>query len=717
MARSGGITVENNFTKGLITEYTAMNFPENAVTDTDNCVYSELGTVTRRLGIDYEENYTVRSLAALGGTTSPNQTFAEFRWFSVGNDGTTTFVVQQMGYTIRFFTDEGGISPNLKSFSINLLNYRTTGSTAQQVLDSNCQFTNGDGYLFITHPVCHPLYISYDADTDTIDVEQISIKIRDIEGLDEDVENDERLTTINNTHTYNLYNQGWATIIPTASGGSEMQALAYWDAVRTDYPSNADVWWLYKGSRGWVAFAPGLNPDDGVSPSSIQRGNSPAPRGHYIYDAFDVDREEKSGVTSIPGQSAGAARPRSCAWYAGRVWFSGVKSSKYSSSLYFSQLVEGPKQFGRCYQQNDPTSEVAFDIIDTDGGVIKLPLVEEVVAMKVLGDSLVVLATNCVYVVSGTANDSFKTTNYTVRYITSVGARSDLSVVEAEGALIWWNYDGIYSLTVTANGPEVTNISKQTIQSFLTDIPTNNISYVKGVYNRREQIIRWVFSDEEDAAYSYNRILDLNLASKAFYPHTIGTALAPRVCGLLTVYGESLTMGTELVVDALGDTVTDSTGDTTIDTEEFSGSREIFKFVITGLISGGNGGITYGELKNSDNVDWESFNAVGESYSSYGISGYRVRGEMLRHFTSTPVAFVMKNVTGGSCLVSGIWNYGERQSLKQELYRTPTSVSNYIRRLNIRGRGKSFQIKFESVENAPFSLIGWSTFDTGGSQP
>lgn len=33
MPRSAAITVENNFTKGLITEFTAMNFPENAITE------------------------------------------------------------------------------------------------------------------------------------------------------------------------------------------------------------------------------------------------------------------------------------------------------------------------------------------------------------------------------------------------------------------------------------------------------------------------------------------------------------------------------------------------------------------------------------------------------------------------------------------------------------------------------------------------------------
>lgn len=721
MARSGNITVENNFTRGLITEYTAMNFPENAVTEADNCVFSELGAVSRRPGIDYESSASVLSYQTLrnAGDSSIsylNTTWVEFKWFSVNNDGAVTFVVQQINSTIRFFESSNTISTGLKPFSIDLYTYRTAGVTRAQISAKPCQFTTGDGYLFVTHPLCNSIYVSYNSDTDTITVGEIDIEIRDIEGLDEDVPEDERPTVLTDVHKYNLYNQGWSAEIPTAAGGATFVALQAWDNIRTDFPSNADVWWLYKGSRGWVNFAYGLNPDDGVSPESLRRGNSPAPRGYYIYDAFNIDRSDKSGIPGLTGQSSGSARPSACAWYAGRVWYSGVNSSKYASSLYFSQLAQGPRQFGRCYQQNDPTSEVTFDIVDTDGGVIKLPLVERVVAMKVLGDALVVLATNCVYVVSGTANESFKTTNYTVQYITNIGALSGLSVVEIEGALVWWNQNGIYSMANGPNGFEVTNISKQTIQSFFDAIPTDNIEYVKGVYNRREQIVRWVFSTGA-ARYIYNRALDLNLASKAFYPHTFDETATPRICGLLSIAGETLLETEDLVTTSTG-VVTDSVDDTYVIRYERSGPKEIFKFVLTGAIFAGSGGYTFGEMNNFSNVDWEVANGTGVSYSSYGLSGYRIRGEILRKFNSTPIAFTIENIDNSSCLVSGVWDYGARQSLKQELYRdTATAIDYIVRRVKVRGKGRSLQIKFESVGNAPFALVGWSSFDTGGTQP
>jgi len=709
MARSGNITLENNFTKGLITEYTAMNFPENAVTDTENCVYNELGAVTRRLGIDYEPNAVI---AASSSTTS--STFTEFRWSSVGNLGSITFICQQIGSRIYFYstgTDgAAALSGGLKSFNVNMVAYALPGVTQPQIAAQVCQYTTGDGFLFITHPLCEPIYVQYNEATDNISVAKITIEIRDVEGVEDNLALEQRPSTLSNLHKYNLFNQGWYGVTKTGAS-NEQNPLEFWDSRRVDFPSNADIFWLYKNAEGILS---------NTQINAVHIGNTPAPKGHYIYNAFNINRSMVSGIPGLPTKTAGNTRPSTCQWYAGRVWYAGMQANSFASTLYFSQLTEGPLQFGKCYQLNDPTSETSFDLIDTDGGTIELPLIERVITMRVIGDTLVILGSNAIYTISGTANESFKTTNYTVRYISATGVVSPLSVVEAEGALLWWNYDGLCSLTLSPDGSAaVENISKQTIQSFIDAVPANNLIYVKGAYNKREQTVRWIFSKEEDLTYEYDHILDLNLASKAFFPHQIDKTLAPRVVGLFTTFGTISVQVEEDVVDELGATVTSGGGDDVIVTRAVGrGSREVFKFTTIGLIfTGPANGFTFSELRNTDYVDWQTSDGVGVSYSSYGLSGYRIRGEMLRAFNSTPVAFVMKNIVGSSCLISGIWDYGARQSLRQELFRATVDVSNIVRRLKIRGKGKSLQIKFESVGNAPFNLVGWSTFDTGGTQP
>lgn len=714
MARGATITVENSFTQGLITEFTAMNFPENAVTDTDNCIYSEFGRVTPRPGINFENDYEVH---AMSGLSSNPDTFVEFKWPSVGNLGTVTFLVQQVGDTLHFFAEsDPSLSANKKSFTVDLTDFATAGQTAGTIAASPCQFTTGRGYLFVVHPNCEPFYVSYNSEDDTISTEEIEIKIRDMGGVDDGLEPDDRPDSLTDLHKYNLFNQGWYATARVQGTGVPQQVLSNWASRRDDYPSNSDVWWIYKNANDAADFAP----NDGY----VERfavGNTPAPKGHYIYDAFDIDRTAMTDIPGLPSETAGSARPSAVCFYAGRVWYAGTRANKYSSRLYFSQLIEGDVQFGDCYQINDPTSETVFDIIDTDGGTIDLPLIERVVALQVIKDSLIIIGTNAVYAISGTDNGSFKATDYTVKYISSVGGVSHLSVVEAEGALFWWNYDGIYALSTDQMGLNFTvgSISKQTIKTFLEDIPTENRQYIKGVYNKREQIIRWIFSDDDEiTGYVYNRILDFNAISRAFYPHSITMSLAPRVSGLINIGGQRSVSSTEVVTDnALADVTNNAAEDVEVTVIEFSPVAETFKFLITGSISSGSSGLTYGEMNDIRNKDWVSFDETGTSYSSYGISGYRVRGDFLRSFNATPIVFIVKQMDEGSLLVSGIWDYGFRETSTHQLYLTRPEVDHIIRRVKLRGKGRSLQIKFESVGSAPFELIGWSSFDTGGTQP
>src|SRR6267154_156931 len=90
-------SVENNFTKGLITESTGMNFPENAATDTDNCTYTLIGDVTRRLGIDHEVNRVLNSISRT------SKAINTYKWNNVGGDGLTQLVVEQVGSTLYFY--------------------------------------------------------------------------------------------------------------------------------------------------------------------------------------------------------------------------------------------------------------------------------------------------------------------------------------------------------------------------------------------------------------------------------------------------------------------------------------------------------------------------------------------------------------------------------------------------------------------------------------
>lgn len=711
MARGAAITVENNFVRGLVTEFTAMNFPENAVTEGDNCVFSELGFVTRRLGMEYENGRQIHTMTSL--SSNPN-CFVEFKWASVDTNGATTFLVQQVGDKIHFFAvlSNGALSANKKSFSIDLSTFAVGGASAATISGKPCQFTSGKGFLFVVHPNCSPFYVEYDSGTDSITTTAISIEIRDFERLDDGLDIDTRPTTITNLHKYNLYNQGWGSRV-SISGASNAIAFEYWDSNRSDFPSNADIFWLFKNSSNEFRVS-------NVFDRNV--GNTPAPNGHFIYDAFNIDRTAKTGFSGLPTLASDGARPSSIAFYAGRIFYAGTPKAKFSDKVYFTQIVEGPAEFGACYQRNDPTSDNIADLLDNDGGVLSLPLIDSVVGLKVIGDVLVVMATNGIYTITGTQQGPFKATDYTVTYVSSIGASSHLSLIEVDGGLLWFNNDGIYALARDNIGNfGVTNASKNTIQTLINSIPSANISFVKGAYNRKDQLAQWLFSDDDAlTGYKYNRILEFNIISRAFYTHTIDTTLAPRISGIITLGGQrKITMLENVTDNALAVVTTNAAANVQVEVDTFVPSTELFKYTTTGLISSGTSGLTYSELWNTDLIDWETFNSIGVAYTSYGISGYRVRGDFLRPFNSTPVTFIVKYLGDaiGRCIVAPIWDYGFRIGSDNELYLTRPEVDYIVRRVKLRGKGKSLQIRFQSVGNNPFNLVGWSTFDTGGTIP
>lgn len=705
MARGATITVENSFTRGLITEYSAMNFPEDAVTDGDNVVFSELGKVRRRPGINLE---TGAHSYALGPLTAYPGVYTEYRWDSVGGQG-LVFLVQQVGATIRFFeVTDGALSGGLKAFNVNLLSFKTNVSN-ETVAENYCQFAAGKGYLFIVHPFCDPIAVKYNNDDDSIETTRIEIQVRDFERLDDGLDTDERPKSLTNIHKYNLYNQGWYFNAIVHGDNSPRNVLTAWDAQRSDFPSNADIWWVYKDGQE-IAYFGAARTEGKIGPSQVTMGNTPAPNGHYIYSAWLLNRTALTGISGLPTKTAGVNRPSAIAFFAGRIFYAAVSADGYADKLFFTQIIESDDQFGKCYQINDPTSETIFDLLDTDGGVIDLPLISKVSALQVLGDALIVLGTNGCFAIRGSDNGPFRATDYTVEYVSEIGTASPQSIVNVDGNLIWWNYDAIYALGKDQIGVsfQVQNISKPTIQSIVDSIPPDNKQSIKGVYNKKDRIVQWLFNDQfEPPDFYYNRILELNVVSNAFYTHTISEGSNKKIVGLISISGSKASTVPD-VVRALDNTiVTDLSGETVV-TEKLVSTPNVEVFKYTTLT---DDKLTYSNQVD-EHRDW------GSSFNSFFESGYRIRGELLRKFNSTPIAVTLEWLEDGDLIIQGIWDYGARKTTKQSLYLRKTDIGDYfIRRVKLRGKGRSFQLRFESVGDAPFSLVGWSTFDTGGQVP
>lgn len=712
MVRQANVSVQNNFIRGLITEATELNFPQNACTSTENCVFEQKGTVRRRLGFEFEENHTTQVI------NRQDSVIKSFLWKDVLGDGTQTFVVVQDGNTLRFYDTKGGvtdaISDSLLLDTVDLTTFSPAGS--EEPKTNECEFAEGLGFLFVTHPNLEPFYVQYNASTTLFTETQITIQERDFEGLDDTFEISFRPTgtyaSQSANYRYNMDNQGWYF--------DNRSAIASWDTARTDLPSSSDIWWFFK------------NANDDFDTTLIDKrvlGNTRAPKGHFLLNVFNKDRSTESGIAGITTESTGANRFSTNAFFAGRVWYSGLQSGANSSKLWFSQIIENDRQIGRCYQANDPTSEQTFDLLDSDGGVIQIPDAGNIIKLFALRSALLVFSANGIWAISGSTNNfgqstAFKATDFVVSKISSIPTLSATSFVDVEGFPVWWNSDGIYTLTEgQAGGFQVNSLTDDTIREFFLAIPLFSKQRARGAYNSIEKKVHWLYRTTQalDALESHNfdGVLTFNTITAAFSPWVLNQSNQVQLNDVLVLEVPTSPFTTELVTDNSLAQVTNNAGDPVIIT--VAGNliqTPVFKYLVS-YLDGNDHRLTFAEERDVSYKDWSQLEAgVGIDYSSFFKTGYLLDGQALRFFQPNYVIVFLETELLSSCLMQGVFDYSSsgasgKESVRQQIYNSSTQNKDVnFRRLKIRGKGRSLQLNFESTEGDPFNIIGWSLYNT-----
>lgn len=718
MARSAGVSIENNFSRGLITEVTGVNSPENSVTETKNMVYDRRGRTFPRLAFDYEENHTTPDVDALSQTGVRS----EYLWETFASGGTKSFVVIQLGSVIRFFetAEADSLSSGYKSFFVDLATY-SSGFSGPTISSSPASFTSGRSYLFIAHPNCQTLYVKYNEADDTITVNPILIQIRDFEGLDDGLPIGAR-PGLSNLHSYNLSNQGWNSTAQLYRSEYiyPINVLSSFVSYYGVYPSNADVWWYYLAANPQI----GTRPDEatGIEAFDPRLANTqldlygstrPAPKGHHIINALSTNRSAVSGVP-VPEESSGGYQPSVVAFYMGRAFYGGIQSQKYASTIYFTQIIQSDTDLGKCYQSNDPTSRESYDLLSSDGGLIKIQDLSNIIDMRVIGESLYVFASNGVWAVTGSDNGPFKATDYVVRKISSFPAIAKQSIVDVGGVPIWWNYEGIFTLQKDSVGltSEVTSLTLSTIQRFYDDIPAAAKLGAKGAFNDQESLVYWLYQDAAEQTYVFDRLLVLDVGSGAFYPLDLPTS-GPDVCGIIPLRTVR-SVYDEVQVVAAGGNVTNSANDpVTVDVlQGLLPTEKVFKFLV---IDGDDA--SFAEMLREDYLDWGT-----TPYEYFFVTGYRIRGDILKKFQTNYLTVITEDVENASCYVQGVWDYTDspmsgRYTNPQQVCRSRLYRNHQVSRIVMRGHGRSLQFRFFGESGRPFIIVGWSGFETTNDLP
>lgn len=602
MGRRKGVESHIETSKGFATEINPVVSSPEVLIDINNCVIDTDATIRRRLGVTTEVNGEQKliGLRELDIEELEEFAFSTGLWTSVSNIGTFNLIVQQHGLILQFYEQFGIVSANL----IGELDLTTHAVNIAALTKATVQIASGMGNLYVVSEHMRPIKVKFDGGVFT--ATEIKIRIRDTEGIPEpDLKIDERPTTLNRNHYYNLRNQGWtdenilkfaglastvdicastgaplaaatSELLETGSGiyATELALLAQApDTSIKDFPSNADIM-----SVGIITNSDGDLEFDGNFIRDGEQINSPAAKGHFILDAFNQDLDEAVDCVGT-GTRVFPTRPQTVAFHQGRAFYTTPNVNNRIGGIFYSQQLVTEDRDGECFQEADPTASEINGLVDTDGGFLPAPGVGQVYKLQELANGIVIFASNGVWYLTGADTSSaFTATSLRLDKIHSSGATGASSIVEAEGSVFFFGEEGIMVVGVSGlEGATVQNITRDTIHRFYTAILGTSLTKATGVFVPTERKIYWAYASPQAIDANLDTFLILDLDVGGFYKYSIdyaaggGAAPYPRVVGLSKipavvhkVIGFTTTLATGEEV-TLSDTTTLVTTDVNVD--------------------------------------------------------------------------------------------------------------------------------------------------------
>jgi hypothetical protein len=787
MPRSNQTGEFNTFVGGLVTEASPLTFPENASIDEANFILKKDGSRQRRLGMDYESGLAPFPISY---TMSPigDIAISAFEWDNVGGVAGKSFVVCQV-HDKAYIVDRA--DSTLKGVSYVKDSVVLDATTATP---AKASFSSIDGKLVVAYGATTIKVVSYYSDVDnfvdpaagTIGVDLV-IKTRDLFGVEDIVGGRDLLspeyinyrptsTADEDHHMYNLRNQGWA--VPRLEWTGTLKAdpiSGFEDSGGTErgLPSNADtpVLSIYANTSAAVADKNSERFNDEAS-ARQEPAKAKAASGHYIIDLLDRGQSREAEydrgcnivdgvyINANPGatpeyvtfRTASIALPvdrteggvKVVEEFAGRVWYGGFSSEltggdgqspNLASYVFYSQQVQHDSQITYCYQEGDPTDIEAPDVIDTDGGFVRLSGAYNVQAMKNIGSGLMVFAENGVWFIGGSDSGTFNANNQSVAKVTEHGTLSPASIVVVDNTVMYWSDDAIYHIKPSQGGGYGAEEVSVNIRTFYQSIADESKVSCQGIYDTYEKKIRWLYNNTYNSLPTVELVFDIELG--AFYPSIIQEDLTTSKIVAVPIQVSPFSLSVvDLNVLSTTDEVVSDVDDVVVESELVSGGFRSTSYLT--LINSGDPAdtsLTFSTYNNSYFKDWGT-----EDAKAFMLTGYIGTGDYARHkqvpyiyfhllrtedgFADTGDDFTVHNES--SCLVQAQWDwtnsaaYGkwgrEFQAYRYKRRYTPDSAADtydygtatIVTKNKLRGRGRVVSLLINSEEDKDMKLLGWS---------
>lgn len=777
----------NTFVGGLITEASPLTFPENASLDEKNFVLDRNGSRRRRLGMDRESGLTPYNVSYLLPPVG-DITVNVFEWRDVAGINGKSFLVCQV-HDQMYIVDRADES--LQSSSYVKERYTLLATFFDY---PRATFAAIDGKLVVAYGNSTVRVFTYTESTDSFSTEEQSIKIRDLFGV-EDIFDSKDLTspefvnfrpdtgsTVVDAHMYNLRNQGWG--VPRlewedTTPGSPVKTdpiRAFEDKGGDDrgLPSNADtpILNIYANVDETDKNSDRFN-DEAAARDEPARTR--AAMGHFIIDLLDRGasrKEQYEQLTDTSGTYANA-NPGSTpsyvsfdtptillpaditpggvkivAEFAGRVWYAGFSSEvsngdnqspSLASYVFYSQQVKHSAQIARCYQEGDPTDKEAPDVLDTDGGFVRVSGAYNIQSLVNVGTGLMVLAENGVWFISGSDSGTFNANNQTVTKITERGTTSPGSVVVVDNTIMYWADDAIYHISPDQFGSMSAKEISVNIRTFFQDIGDSSRAKANGIYDSYSKKVRWVYDTAPSTSGAKELVFDIVLG--AFYPSEIGN-LATSQVPIIPVPVSPYSLSSEAIEVIADEDEVLSDADEVVASIPgvFGGYREVAYLTLINQENVVETSLTFSTYSNGDFKDWSSVDGTGVDAAAYLLTGYIGTGDYHRfkqvpyvyfHLLRTESGFLdgdndLTVVGESSCKVRSQWDWAnsaaagkwgkEFQAYRyRRMYMPDDSSDDFdsghrtiVTKNKLRGRGRVVSLLISSEEEKDLRLLGWS---------
>lgn len=741
----------STFVRGLVTEASPLNFPENASLSEENFELLVTGARQRRLGLDFEEEYSTGPAFTNAADMEGDNIFT-YVWKSAGGVVDKDVLVVQLGSTLEFY--------DLREEFLSRDGFITTfllGNVFEGT--SRYSFTTIDGYLLLANGSSELLLIS---NLQPPTYEKFSLKVRDMWGV-EYTESDEDPyfhppQNAPAAHFYNLYNQSWGIPRRFEGAGNMMFAdpVGYYSSQYGKLPSSSETVWTA------ITMKPGDEPYEYMRPNAWAEvlGSVPtAAKGYFIIDALKRGQSRTAVIEknklNFPQMETSTFDTNADVTpnganvvfeFAGRVFYAGFsgevvegdsKSPRLSSYILFSQLVNSRNDLSKCYQEGDPTSREGSDIVDTDGGLIRISGLDRVIRMESMGSNLIVIANNGVWAISGGSDYGFTATNYKVNKLTNLGCLSHDSVVKAGDTVFYWGINGIYSVAFDQTGQlVVTSITDKTINTFYSEISSMEKVNCSGIYDDVSKTVRWIYYENRSISNQTQvneLVLDMRL--QAFYKHKISNTALSAIRGLFAVPNIQ-TQSLDVQVIAGVDTVIANTDNVIVASSQRIPSKSSVRYLMF-FDNASAVDYTFGYYKEGGFRDWFTKDGAGIDAKAHLLTGAITANDssvdkqvpyvtVHMYRTENGVDEEMEPTSQSGCLMSSQWEWSNsinsnKWGRSQQVYRYrrgylvssasdpyDTGFELITTKNKLRGMGRAVSLYFETEPLKDCRLVGWN---------